>query len=488
MTVVKGGAETNLVEYFNENDDHYEHYGKNVWLAQTFTLDSAYYCWRFRMKSWAQFVGEVYHYSIRYTVDGNEPTDHDVYHTTLSPMGESRMSPGKWRRFDFSVYSYFPATKWAIVASVPDSDNTVNYHLRACATPPLYPDGKAWRSDDSGETWEELPGITFLFEVWGWEPPPLPPPEPVVSNWAPLDIVIDTPAVDTVEIQITTDIPVHLFMRWTTTEPLKHPSTAYRRGLLIQIGTRYCFVSWHENEQIESGDTYIHTFIKSWPFCQTRWFYFIGTKQAEEQPSASPIFHFHNDYSAPPEQEAWLLTGGGSDVFSLFDFKGSWYWIINWGSFYVGYRNRDYRKGGGGYRFLNTPLAPTSIVLEAKLYCSCYMNTPWRTVNSRLRIEDNVSPATFSTWAEWGARSLYSVPILFDDIEPWSVGNWYYSVDISAFLNYIISKPGWNSGQPISIVWDDWDLRSDLNRSRWSEGGLTDPAINGTRLYIKYIP
>ncbi|MBA7589986.1 hypothetical protein ES708_32085 [subsurface metagenome] len=61
-------------------------------------------------------------------------------------------------------------------------------------------------------------------------------------------------------------------------------------------GVRWCFVNWKENEQEEPGDTLVHTFIKpDWPVCQTRWFYFLGTKQAEESPSASPIFHLHRE-------------------------------------------------------------------------------------------------------------------------------------------------------------------------------------------------
>jgi len=74
-----------------------------------------------------------------------------------------------------------------------------------------------------------------------------------------------------------------------------------RRGISLPYATRWCFVNFEENEQEEIGDTLIHTFIKpNWPICETRYFYFLGTKQAEEQPSASPIFKHHHAEYIPP--------------------------------------------------------------------------------------------------------------------------------------------------------------------------------------------
>ena len=76
---------------------------------------------------------------------------------------------------------------------------------------------------------------------------------------------------------------------------LKHMASTLVRGIKLMDGVRYCFVAFHENEQLEPGDTLIHTFVKpDWPVCETRWFYFIGTVQTEEQPSASPIFYLHH--------------------------------------------------------------------------------------------------------------------------------------------------------------------------------------------------
>lgn len=308
MAVVPGGSKMNLVEGYAAGEDSQVDYGRHRYLAQTFTLDDDYTVWRFRLKDWTICGGEFYHYAIRNTDAAGKPVGEDIYHTTLSPTGEYWYSPGKWTRFDFDEFPKLPAGTYAIVASVPDATSWECYKLSCDASASEYAGGKAWLSHNDGIDWEEIPETDLMFEVWGYQPPPEAPPPPVISNWAPLKLEL-TYIEDGYELVVTTDIPVHLFMRWSTTEPLKHPMSELRRGLIKLTGTRYCFVAWKENEQIEPGDTYVHTFIKTnWPVCQTRWFYFIGTKQAEEQPSSSAIFYKHR-VAPPPVPEEKILIG-----------------------------------------------------------------------------------------------------------------------------------------------------------------------------------
>jgi len=95
-------------------------------------------------------------------------------------------------------------------------------------------------------------------------------------------------------IVVTTDVPCHLFMRWTLEKPRTHKDPVLRRGVYFPEAVRFCFVEYEDNEQEEAGDTLIHTFIKlDWPVCQTRYFYFWGTVAAEVSPSESPLFHKH---------------------------------------------------------------------------------------------------------------------------------------------------------------------------------------------------
>lgn len=300
MAVVAKGALSNLITGYTEGEDANQNYGRHHWLAQTFTLDNLYAIFRCRLKSWTSIGGRFYEYALRATdpITG-KPTGADLATTTLSPTGEFWRSPGKWRRFDFS-FPQLAAGTYALIARVPSAATVNDYKLRSDTTAPTYPLGKAWESNDSGVTWTEIPTTDLMFDIWGYQPPPEPPPPDVVKNWAPLNYS-RSPLLEGFTIVVTTDIPVHLFMRWTNVEPRRHPLERFRRGIRLMDDTRYCFVSWEENEQVEPGDTLTHTFIKTnWEVCETRYFYFIGTKVTEESPSASPIFQLHRSLKDVP--------------------------------------------------------------------------------------------------------------------------------------------------------------------------------------------
>ena len=302
MAVVAGGSKMNLVETYAEGEDTGLYYGKNLWIAQTFTLDEETVVWRFLLKSWAVMGGRFYHYDLHETDGAGKPTGAPIAETTGSPQGEHWYSPGKWRRFDFSGFPKLAAGVYAIVASVPDAPHWKSYKLSANSTTSTYTRGKCWRSLDSGATWDEIANTDLMFQVWGYAPPPEPPPETVISNWAPYQLQY-TPITDGYKIFFTTDNPCHLFMRWTLVPPQQHKIPRLRRGVYLFDDKRFCFVAWHENEQQEPGDTYVHSFIKTaWPVCQTRYFYFVGTRQAEQQPSTSPIFTKHRFEPPPPTQ------------------------------------------------------------------------------------------------------------------------------------------------------------------------------------------
>ena len=310
MSVVPGGSKVKLVETYAEGEDTGHYYGKNRWLAQTFTLDEETVVWRFLLKGWTLCTTDYYyywappetifyHYDLHETDGAGKPTGAPIAQTTLSPTGVSYYSLGKWRRFDFSGFPVLPAGVYALVTSQPRGVNWKANKLTANSTTSTYTRGKSWISHDSGVTWEEIANNDFMFQVWGYPPPPDPPPEPVISNWAPYQLQY-TPIPDGYKIFFTTDNPCHLFMRWTLVPPQQHKIPRLRRGVYLFDDKRFCFVAWHENEQQEAGDTLVHTFIKTaWPVCQTRYFYFVGTRAAEQQPSTSPIFTKHR-YEPPP--------------------------------------------------------------------------------------------------------------------------------------------------------------------------------------------
>lgn len=105
---------------------------------------------------------------------------------------------------------------------------------------------------------------------------------------------IDTLVIDGFRIRNTTNNPCHLTAYWTDVPPRRHHASRRIRGKLVPWGVYFCFVSWHPIEQIEPGDTLVHTFnFTPWDPCQTRWFTFRGTVLLQESPSVSAIFEMH---------------------------------------------------------------------------------------------------------------------------------------------------------------------------------------------------
>ena len=156
-----------------------------------------------------------------------------------------------------------------------------------------YPQGIRLSSNDGGGTWTKHWNDDHLFAAFGTPPAPTPPPDPPLANWVVL-MVIQTLTATGYKINCWTNVPCHLYMFWTPTEPQKHMRTRIVRGVSVLDTPAYCFVTWHENEQEEAGDTIYHTFIKEpWPLCETRWYTFKALVNNEWSPSAGPIFKKH---------------------------------------------------------------------------------------------------------------------------------------------------------------------------------------------------
>jgi len=114
-----------------------------------------------------------------------------------------------------------------------------------------------------------------------------------MNNFAVLDMALSPWDTGTF-ISLPTNVPCHLTCYWTAQKPLKHPTERTIRGLTVPWGVYFCFVTWHAVEQIETGDTYYHTFdLSPWPICETRWYTFRGTVTDVLSPSVGPIFEKH---------------------------------------------------------------------------------------------------------------------------------------------------------------------------------------------------
>lgn len=304
MPWIAGGSKCNLVTAYLAGDDTHVTYGKNRYLAQTFTISVPTHVWRFVTKTWTIGGGQwpgppfvpgagFYYMALAPTNAYGYPTTPFIDTTTLSPTGEDFESPGKWSRFDFGSMPLLAPGRYALILSVPDAADWTRYRWRCDATSPTFLEGRAFYSEDAGVTWVPMAGVDFMFMCYGWEPPPVAPPPPAISNWAVIKIE-QYQLVDGYKIVATTNAPCHLWLRWTNVEPQIHKEAVRRRGLLMHTDLRFCFVAYHENEQDEPEDTLIHTFYKrDWPVCETRWFVFVGSRAAETQPSTSAVMKKH---------------------------------------------------------------------------------------------------------------------------------------------------------------------------------------------------
>ncbi|MBA7580709.1 hypothetical protein ES708_22603 [subsurface metagenome] len=121
-------------------------------------------------------------------------------------------------------------------------------------------------------------------------------------------------------ITITTNNPCHLTCYYTDKAPGRHRTARNQRGLTLPWGAYYCFVAWKEVEQIEAGDTLIHTFeIPDWSYCQTKYHAFRGTVAGELSPSVSALFKHHHPGLIPKIEEQTEyntimgISGGGTE-------------------------------------------------------------------------------------------------------------------------------------------------------------------------------
>lgn len=341
MSKTPGGNTCNL-RWGNRKGDIIDvAFGKTTWLCQTFAVPDTSVIWRGFFRFWAFFGLKTYFFYIFATDANGTPTGLPIYDTYLLPWKETYTAPGKWHNFEFDTMPVLEPGIYALAIASPYSVTVLSHRLRARSPDLEYNAGKAFISTDSGNTWDWLPHIEFPFEIWGWTPPPLPPPTPSTSNWTPTNFVI-TSVLDGFTIVVTTDIPCHLYLRWTDNPPHKHPYSRLQRGILMMTDVYYCFTTFHENEQLEEGDTYVHTFVKkNWPVCQTRYIYFIGTVQGAEQPSTSAIFTVHRT-----EEEIHTSTG---PIPCTTDNRTLWYEHANW----AGAHDRLLGKMGDWHNWAN---------------------------------------------------------------------------------------------------------------------------------------
>jgi hypothetical protein len=324
MTYVRGGQRCELFYYFNPPGTFERSFGKHRRLAQAFPVLWNTYLDYIAIKYKAGSPQVSLHVALMATDFAGAPTGPELISLVIHPSSQSYKPYTVWYGFKTEHNDIIPPATYAIIAYAPDAPDNQRYQWHSQEDVDLYPAGKCWTSNDDGLSWSELPTTDLLFEIWGRHDTDPPPQPDVISNWAVLTQFC-YPTEDGVIIFCVTDIPCHLYCRITSTIPQRHLLPGRTRGATVATTIDQCFVAYTDVEQTEDGDTLTHSFnITPWAICQTRFYYFWGSKRRQLTPSASPIFSYHKTGTAGPPfvwalllLEPWTTCGHPADFVLL---------------------------------------------------------------------------------------------------------------------------------------------------------------------------
>jgi len=154
---------------------------------------------------------------------------------------------------------------------------------------------------------------------------------------------------------------------------------------------------------------------------------------------------------------------------------------------------------GAGLRFQNVLIPQGATIARAYLkLVSSEDKNPAAIVKSVIIGEAADNATAFSTLEDYQARRgtvvggpnddhITSNYTLWDYLEGWYAGYQYESLDISAVIQEIVDRPGWESGNSLVLFWDDHANRSTsyTNNYRRAYGYGGSPA-NAPVLHVEY--
>ena len=164
---------------------------------------------------------------------------------------------------------------------------------------------------------------------------------------------------------------------------------------------------------------------------------------------------------------------------------GSWNFSYNANNLVVGYYNTGYYRCGVGLTFSNVAIPQGATITSAYLQLDARGNDSAIGVNSYISAE-NVDNSTNGWSTETDFESRYANRtagnVTWDNIGSWVAGTWYTSPDISSVVQTIVNRPGWVSGNNLSLFWEDFSnqsaqTNSTMRRPVSYEGGASKAAI-----------
>lgn len=170
---------------------------------------------------------------------------------------------------------------------------------------------------------------------------------------------------------------------------------------------------------------------------------------------------------------------------------------LGYSGLYVGYVDRKNFKEGIALRWAKVPVPPGAIVSNCYFSVNA-INYAATTVNSRITGDKELEAATWTTIADYQSRrgtivggpdnsKITSAQVVWNDIEPWAGNQWYDSPDISAIVQEIVDQPGWGSGNPVALFWDDHEgLSTQSNRTCRGIDSYYYRPSTAAKLHIEY--
>ena len=140
----------------------------------------------------------------------------------------------------------------------------------------------------------------------------------------------------------------------------------------------------------------------------------------------------------------------------------------------LGSYTADYNRRGFAARFSSVDVSRYADISKAYFYVYSYTDYTVDTCHAYLygHAHDNSPQVTNAT--DLRALATQKTPGILDTVidYDWVCPNWFgYEVDSALRSPYtvvsdIVNRPGWVSGNALTMVWEDWDGRSDVGATR----------------------
>jgi hypothetical protein len=141
-------------------------------------------------------------------------------------------------------------------------------------------------------------------------------------------------------------------------------------------------------------------------------------------------------------------------------------------------------------RFPNIDIDNTLPIIGAKITFNCHLDNANTDCNALIYCQDSDNAVAPTNWSEADGLVLTSTYKEWNNIEGWTAGKNYDSVDFLNVLMSILNRPGWVSGKAIMVVIKN--NGSTANALRWyhtiTEGADYCPILSITRQYVQAEP